>query len=445
MCDVLDIFDVSCDWVEIDLLQAQSAFRSIRTKKSTGPDGLPACLYKHCPSELTEAWHPIFNMSLKNHTVPELWKKLKIIPVPKVSCPTENKHFRPISLTSSVMKCLEKIIVNMIKPMISSSLDPLQFAYKAGRSTEDAIISVTHLISKHLEDPKAYARVLFADFSAAFDTVCPKLLVNKLIDLNVNPSVVKWFHSLLTNRPQQVSVIGTFSEVKHCSTGVPQGFVSSPFIFTVYTNECRNDQPNNFVIKFSDDTVILCLLRVDSPSAYHKVIDEFQVWCEKNQLALNVTKTKELVFDPRGVCVNKPIVIGECEIEQVVSYKYLGVILDDQLKWSEHVDSLCGKLAQRLHFLCCLRLFGVSTEIMLIYYNAILGSLISYGMSSWFGALTVQSKSRIEKILKTAMKVIGINNYPSLQSTFEESVIKKTNHILNDPSHILYPEYELLP
>lgn len=75
------------------------------------------------------------------------------------------------------MKCFEKVIVNLIKPGLSPYLDPLQYAYRQGRGTVDAIASVSHLVSKHLEDPKAYARILFADFSSAFDTVHPLLLI----------------------------------------------------------------------------------------------------------------------------------------------------------------------------------------------------------------------------------------------------------------------------
>jgi len=125
-----------------------------------GPDGLPAILLKKCSMELTAAWRPIFKKSIDNHTVPNLWKKSIIIPVPKVSCPSLNKDFRPIALTCGVMKCFERVIVDILKNEVASCLDPSQFAYRAARSTEDAVVSVVHLISKHLQEPKAYARVL---------------------------------------------------------------------------------------------------------------------------------------------------------------------------------------------------------------------------------------------------------------------------------------------
>ena len=100
-----------------------------------------------------------------------------------------------------------------------------------------------------------------------------------------------------------------------------------------------------------------------------------------------------MIFDPRKVSAHVPVIMGDNEIEQVGSYKYLGVQLDNQLKWNTQVDSLCSKLAQRLHFLRRLRLFGVSSKIMLTFYNAVLGSLIRYGIAAWFGPLTVQNKS----------------------------------------------------
>ncbi|KAF7643944.1 hypothetical protein LDENG_00230620 [Lucifuga dentata] len=333
------------------------------------------------------------------------------------------------------MKCFERVIGNMLKSEVASNMDPLQFAYRRGRSTEDAVISVTHLISKHLEDPKAYARVLFADFSSAFNTLQPHLLIQKLNEMHVNPFIIKWFYSFLTNRSQQVKVNSSLSEVKYCSTGVPQGC----------TNDCRSTQPKNHVIKFSDDTIILRLLRSsDCPLVYHEKIASFKVWCDNHHLTLNTEKTREIIFDPREVRVHDPVTNGNCEIEQVCSHKYLGIIINN-LKWSDHVDHLYLKLAQRTHFLQRLRLFGVDMEIMLTFYNAVLDSILRYGLASWYGTISVQLKAKIASMIKIAMKVMGKKEYPSLLSTYESVVVRQAQRILKDPTHILYHEYELLP
>lgn len=141
--------------------------------------------------------------------VPLLCKKCIITPVPKKSGASDNNDFRPIVITSLVMKCLEKYVVAKLKSNVNSLLDSFQFAYKERRGTVDAVNTVVHLILQHLENPNAYARLLFVDFSSAFNTLQPELLLDKLVKLDVNPFIIKWLVSFLTNRTQRVKVNGT--------------------------------------------------------------------------------------------------------------------------------------------------------------------------------------------------------------------------------------------
>ena len=142
------------------------------------------------------------------------------------------------------MKGLEKLVKSMVKPYISEYEDPFQFAYQQGKSVEDAILTFTTSIYKHLETPKAYARVLFVDFSSAFNTILPHLLVSKLIDMKCNSFLISWILDFLTNRPQYVRLrnenVDISSSTLHTSTGAPQGCVLSPLLFTVYTSGCRS-------------------------------------------------------------------------------------------------------------------------------------------------------------------------------------------------------------
>lgn len=104
--------------------------------------------------------------------------------------------------------------------------------------------------------------------------------------------------------------------------------------------------PNNHIIRFSDDTAILVLMKKDSDiSDYYSEIQGFVKWFEDNHLVLNVNKTEEMVFDPRGD--HRPVIIHNKTISQVFSYKYLGVFIDNSLTWNTHVDSLCSRLQQR--------------------------------------------------------------------------------------------------
>lgn len=142
-------------------------------------------------------WGMLFQRSLDLYRVPALWKRLMITSIPKKPHPSENNDFRPIALTSIVMKCFEKYIVSILKSEVSSKLDPWQFAYKRGRSAEDAVGSIIHLVSKHLEDSKEYAHLLFIDFSSAFNTVQAYLLLEKLKHMDVNPYIISFFFFFL--------------------------------------------------------------------------------------------------------------------------------------------------------------------------------------------------------------------------------------------------------
>ena len=109
----------------VDPQEVTSLFRKICTKKSTGPDGISAYLLRECAEELTPAWCPIFQQSLDSHTVPLLWKKTIITPVPKKTGAVDNNDFRPIAITSVIMKCLKKYVMSRLKCSVNSLLDPL--------------------------------------------------------------------------------------------------------------------------------------------------------------------------------------------------------------------------------------------------------------------------------------------------------------------------------
>ncbi len=225
---------------------------------------------------------------------------------------SDKNDFRPVALTSCVMKSFEKYMVSVLKTEVNSILDPLQFAYRQAHSTEDAVNTVAYFITKHLENSKAYARLLFVDFSSAFNIVNPHLLIQKLKTLNVNPFLIRWYFSFLTNRTQQVRVNNTLSELTGISTGVPQGCVSSPILFTLYTNECSSCDSTNFIVKFSDDTAILSLLYENTDlSVYFSEVSRFVEWCDLNNLILNTKKTEEMIFDPRSIGDHTPVFIHE--------------------------------------------------------------------------------------------------------------------------------------
>ncbi|KAI3371034.1 hypothetical protein L3Q82_023513 [Scortum barcoo] len=169
-----------------------------------GPDGIPGRVLRACSGELAEVLTDIFNLSLAHAVVPTCFKSTSIIPVPKNSKPSSLNDYRPVALTPIITKCFERLVLAHLKSCLPPTLDPHQFAYRQNRSTEDAVSIALHSVLSHLDNKNTYTRLLFIDFSSAFNTVIPSKLITKLTDLGISSLMCNWLLDFLTSRPQHV-------------------------------------------------------------------------------------------------------------------------------------------------------------------------------------------------------------------------------------------------
>jgi hypothetical protein len=162
----------------------------------------------------------------------------------------------------------------------------------------------------------------------------------------------KWILSFLTERTQVVRCSGRLSGSLTLNTGAPQGCCLSPFLFTLFTNDCVSTHDSVLVVKFSDDTTVSGLITDADESAYRNEVGRLVDWCDANNLVLNVSKTKELVADFRSKKTPiQPLVINDQEVEIVESFRFLGSIISCSLKWEDNVTAIRKKAQQRLYFL----------------------------------------------------------------------------------------------
>ena len=140
----------------------------------------------------------IFNLSLSQSAVPTCFNMATIVPVPKNAKATELNYYNPISLTSVIMKCFERLVKDHITSTLPDNLDSLQFAYSPNRSTDVAIAITLHNALFHLDKRNTYVRMLFIDHSSAFNTIVPSKLIIKLRALGLNPALCSWVLDFLT-------------------------------------------------------------------------------------------------------------------------------------------------------------------------------------------------------------------------------------------------------
>ncbi|KAK1790105.1 hypothetical protein P4O66_002411 [Electrophorus voltai] len=397
--------------VRMLLKTRDSAFRT-----AAGPDNIPGRVLRECADQLADVLTDIFSISLSCTVVPACFKTSTIVPVPKkptVSCLND---YCPIALTSIIMKCFERLVMRHIKTQLSPSLDPLQFAYHSNRSIDDAISTTLHLALTHLDKKGTYVRMLFIDFSSAFNTIVPQCLIGKL---GLNTSLGNWILDFLTGRPQSVRIGSSTSNTTTLSAGAPQGSILSPLLFTLLTHDCAAMHRSNHIIKFADDTTVVGLINKDDESAYREEVRELVSWCKVNNLHLNVDKTKEMVVDfRRARRDHSPLAINSSSVEIVKNTKFLGGHLAENLTWTLNISSITKRAQQQ--------------------------SILSSCIITWFGNCTAFGRKTLQRIVRTAEKIIGVS-LPSITDIYTTCCIRKTTSIVGDPTDPSHKLFTLLP
>ncbi|KAK3509541.1 hypothetical protein QTP70_001400 [Hemibagrus guttatus] len=329
------------------------AFSRVNTRKAAGPDGISGRVLRACADQLTPVFTEIFNLSLIQSVIPTCFKEPIIVPVPKKTHPASLNDYRPVALTSVVMKCLERLIRDFIISSLPDTLDPLQFAYRPNRSTDDAISHLLHTSLTHLDTRKGnYVKMLFVDYSSAFNTIIPSTLTTKLQHLGLSPSL---------------------------SLEPPQGCVLSPLLYSLYTYDCVATTNSTTVIKFADDTVVVGLISDNNEMVYLEEIRNLENWCQRNNLLLNISKTKELIvdFSTKQERNYQTHVINESTVERVDSFRYLSVHITQDLSCSCHINTVVKKARQRLYHLRCLRDFRLYSKVLRNFYSCTIENILT--------------------------------------------------------------------
>ncbi|KAI3356050.1 hypothetical protein L3Q82_017163 [Scortum barcoo] len=232
------------------------------------------------------------------------------------------------------MKTLERLVLAHLRPLVSSFMDPLQFAYQPDIRVDDAVIYLLHTSLTHLEKAGSTVRIMFFDFSSAFNTIQPRLLGDNAAASWGGPSP----HFLDSGLPHTHRPQFTFHTIHH----------------------------HVISRSSSDDSAVVGLITDGEDREYRGLIQDFVDLCLWNNLQINAGKTKELVVDfrRRSHSPPAPVSIQGTDIDTVKSYKYLGVHLNDSLDWSDNTNALVKKGNSRLFLLRRLRSFGVQGPLL---------------------------------------------------------------------------------
>ena len=342
--------------------------------------------------------------------------KVVFLPKPKPD-KTSPKSYRPITLSSFLLKGLERIIQWHWQETVLQHPLPNQHAYTKSRSCETALSTVVERMErgKHL---KEHTLLVSLDCSGAFDNLTYESAVRALRESGVSETLVKWYHNLLNNRTVDSELYGLGRTIRP-SRGSPQGGVLSPLVWNLAINGLLRQFREERVVAdlgkqcikavgYADD--VLLLGQGNDPKLLvrkmQRAINRAVRWAQSCGLDYNPQKT-ECCFihpgykNPR----DRPLRIGGTPLVYTNTIKYLGLTLDKSLSWKPHIEDKCLKAKRLLHstMRAVGREWGLTPDRIMWVHKAIVRPQISYGSLVWAHKLNYGHKANLRSVQRQAL------------------------------------------
>ena len=387
---------------DISILNVYDALRKLNCKKATGSDGIPVRFFKECAAVLAEPISHLYNLSLESKQIPSQWKLAHVIPVPKRKVSSLD-DVRPISLLPVLFKVFESLIVASIKAQLVRSYGCEQFGFRPQSSTLLAHIAMNDFIAANLDQTSVSGvAVISFDMSRAFDKLSHARLLHSLCRHELPSSFILWCCNFLQHRTQQVKLRNFLSSPRPVTSGVPQGSLLSPYLFSSHMSSLKPASPFAKIFKYADDVLIICPISKSHnvESIFHVESCHLKSWCNENGLMINEKKTN-LMFVRKG---HSPF--SSLLIETVPCLRILGVTFDENFKWDSHVDNIVKIASRRIHVLRRLKKTPhVSKEDLCTVYFASIRSLLEYNCPL-FAGLSVRNARKLDLVQKRCHRII---------------------------------------
>lgn len=417
---------------ETDPEEIYKIISALKAKKSSGYDNISTTFLKQVGPEISCPISILVNKSFSEGVVPDILKIGKVIPIYKSNDKELFSNYRPISLLPALSKILEKAMYKRLYNFMDSNkiLYQSQYGFREQRSTCQAILEFVTDVVEAIDEKKSTLSV-FLDLSKAFDTIDHKILLDKLYFYGVRGIMYDWMKSYLSNRFQYVQYNSSKSDSMSTTCGVPQGSVLGPLLFIIYMNDSTDCLTHAKGILFADDTTVyqssssIDLLYITMNLELNILSD----WFRANKLSLNASKTNYMLFtNLRNSDNNYVIKICDCALERKPCVKFLGVHIDQNLTWHDHIRICQSKIASSIYAINRVKHFIPHKYVRTLYFSMIYPYLY-YGIPLWGSTYNTHKKKLITAQKRIIRIISGAKYNDHTNPLFQEGNILKLDDI----------------
>ena len=377
--------------------EIESAIGEIKSQSACPQNCIPALILKKCKHSLSTPLKMFFQKSFDMGLVPKMYKTQQVIPIFKTSMKNDPKNWRPICITSHIIKVFERVIRSKLVIYFERNniLNPNQHGFRKSRSCITQLISYTTHILENLVDGNE-VDAIYLDYSKAFDRIDHEILLQKLKFLQLPDKYLKWIRSFLINRTQFVYHNGASSYHSFVKSGVPQGSVLGPLFFILFINDLPDNILSSKIFTFADDTKIVRPISCSSDCTLLQAdLDNIIAWSSRNNMMLNKEKFELISYTSKNK-TNKIDVFNELPFNNTFQaystgdddifpsrvIRDLGIHLNSSLNWDDHINYL-SKVGKQLSGWILSVFYSRDSKVLLTLFNSLVRSKMEYGCQIW--------------------------------------------------------------